>query len=92
MRKEKLAQKHSEDMQNILRAKAAQLKEVSPACNCADLGLKGKLCEVFMQKNHKIFHFQWTTTGHSTHSWDLLQLLPVSNKSLLKDLEQKRGR
>ena len=47
----------TEDVQNILRAKAAQLKEVSPACNCADLGLKGKLCEVFMQKIIKYFIF-----------------------------------
>ena len=38
-----LSENLPEDLQNILRAKAAQLKEVSPACNCAALGLKGKL-------------------------------------------------
>ena len=37
-----LSENLTEDVQNILRAKAAQLKEVSPACNCAALGLKGK--------------------------------------------------
>ena len=36
-----LSENVPEDLQNILRAKAAQLKEVSPACNCAALGLKG---------------------------------------------------
>ena len=41
-----LSENLTEDLQNILRAKAAQLKEVSPACNCAALGLKGKLCEL----------------------------------------------
>ena len=38
-----LSENLTEDLQNILRAKAAQLNEVSPACNCAALGLKGKL-------------------------------------------------
>ena len=38
-----LSENVTEDLQNILRAKAAQLKEVSPACNCAALGLKGEL-------------------------------------------------
>ena len=42
-----LSENLTEDLQNILRAKAAQLKEVSPACNCAALGLKGKPCETF---------------------------------------------
>ena len=41
-----LSENLTEDLQNILRAKAAQLKEVSPACNCAALGLKGKLYEL----------------------------------------------
>ena len=34
-----LSENLTEDMQNILRAKAASLKEVSPLCNCAALGL-----------------------------------------------------
>ena len=48
-----LSENLSEDLQNLLRAKAAQLKEVSPACNCAALGLKGKACILFenLQKN-----------------------------------------
>ena len=36
-----LSENLTEDLQNILRAKASQLKEVSPSCNCAALGLKG---------------------------------------------------
>ena len=43
-----LSENLTEDLQNILRAKAAQLKEVSPACNCAALGLNGKLCELIL--------------------------------------------
>merc|ERR1719319_1719776 len=34
-----LSENLTEDLQNILRAKAAHLKEVSPVCNCAALGL-----------------------------------------------------
>ena len=45
-----LSENLSEDLQNLLRAKAAQLKEVSPACNCAALGLKGFILLENLQK------------------------------------------
>ena len=69
-----LSENLSEDLQNLLRAKAAQLKEVSPACNCAALGLKGKAF-ILLENLQKIefFYFQWTTTDLSTLSWGFHQ-------------------
>ena len=37
-----LSENLTDDLQNVLRVKAASLKEVSPSCNCAALGLVGE--------------------------------------------------
>ena len=56
-----LSENLSKDMQNILRAKAVNLKEVSPSCNCAALGLAGE-CHTYplafsYQNEHITFLF-----------------------------------
>jgi hypothetical protein len=56
-----LSENLSEDLQNILRAKAVNLKEVSPSCNCAALGLAGE-CHIYLltfsyQNEHITFLF-----------------------------------
>ena len=51
-----LSENLSEDLQNTLRAKAANLKEISPACNCAVLGLAGKTTCYFSTSPSSLFY------------------------------------
>ena len=51
-----LSENLSEDLQNTLCAKAANLKEISPTWNCAVLGLAGKTTSYFSTSPSSLFY------------------------------------